>query len=107
LGGVEFEREMMEKHKEKIESMGWNVAPTYENNCARCRAKMILVLLEGREEVLDGDHPFQDCLSLGLKRLTETSGLPRDSRFLMTWEEYDAWQRKYEPWKDIFERLDI
>lgn len=107
FGGFEFEREMVEKHEEKVESMGWDVALTYEKNCARCRTKMIFVLLEGREEVLDGDHPFQDCPSLGLKRLIKTSDLPHNKRLSMIWEEYDAWRGNYEPWKVFFERLDI
>ena len=65
----ESERERnLEEYGEEVDS--WRIGSgEWYNECRRCRAKAIMVILENREEVLEDGDPREVGKSLGLKRM--------------------------------------
>lgn len=78
---------MLMKYNDDIAIMEESDVKWYKGCCRRCRAKMILVTLDMREEFLEEEDEWEERKSLGLVKLTYRSNLT-DSILLC-----DGWGR--------------
>ncbi len=86
----------MEKHDSKWRRL----------TCRRCRAKVLLVFWEGRVGARDNGSPFMED--------NDSKGLVRKGGEFTFWEQqwktmavYDTLGDNFEPWEEIFVKLNI
>ena len=103
-----FEKEVFCRYRREIEAFEAEDVGWYERRCRRCRAKILLVVLERREEFFEDPVIVWDRESLGLVKgkMTEDERW-REMEDARTAEEYRAAKFNYESWDSIFERLGI
>lgn len=107
----EFEEQMARKHEREIDALEVEDVQWYEKQCRRCRAKILLLFLEKRGELLGAGNPSEERKSLGLltsAHLNKMSELEVVIVVEKTVEKVlELQDGKFESWEDIFARLQI
>ncbi|TVY33501.1 hypothetical protein LOCC1_G006653 [Lachnellula occidentalis] len=105
-GRCAFEKGMFLKHKKEIGALEAVDVDWYEGRCRRCRVKLLMVIMERKEEYFG--EPEWECERESLGLVRENRGEDERSRELKnarTNEEYHAAKFNYESWESIFKRL--
>ena len=101
------EMEVLEKHRMRIERMEKVETEVYWDLCRRCRVKLLLQFLEGRDVVYEDHYDWDDYPSLGVIRLENDKKKSVWKATTYSWEAWHAWIYNYESWEDIFAALGI
>jgi hypothetical protein len=113
FGRFDFEDEMVMNHGEEFEEWERDDCEWFTNKCKRCRAKELLVQLDGGKELFDNDGDEREGRdSLGLKlqgKDRKETEEERNSSFYRnrTIDSYDRLMGTYEKWEDIFVQLNV
>lgn len=111
-----WERQMLVKHDDKVSEASAEDVAWYKNVCRRCRAKYILITLEGREEYYNPCALLEERTSLGLKEKDSSlvklcwedrKEVLRPMGPILTADKYHARLWTYITWTEIFEDLGI
>jgi len=102
-----FEEETLLKFSKELEDSEREDVERYNDQCRRCRAKMLLVVFEKEEEMFEKPQ-ICDEERIGLKRNWKNEEEKQKALDAAScYEEWYATRLNYERWEDVFKRLRI
>ena len=111
FSGFAFEREASRKYEKKLNLMDYNDICWYNDQCRRCRAKILLGMVEGRAQIFEEwSCPLEEKKSLGLLtngRFDAASQFDVDDFGVVDGKEREPVTGEHVTWEDIFAKLHI